>query len=71
MLNIPKRKVVLLGPLWEEMPFVLFLIKKQASRLLELVEERWGCLGLGAVFVFGAVLSLEFPSGSSVLPEMD
>ena len=29
--------------------------KKESSRLLELVEEeeRWGCLGLGTVFVFG------------------
>lgn len=33
--------------------------------------EIWGCLGLGAVFVFGTVMLLEFPSGSFEPPEMD
>lgn len=42
------------------------------SELLELVEEeRWGCLGLGTTFVFGAAWSLEFPFGSFFLTEMD
>lgn len=41
------------APLGRNAFLLLFLIKKKVSRLLELVEEeRWGCLGLGAVFAF-------------------
>ena len=54
--NIPRREDVLLGaPLGRNAFLKKKNNKKESSRLLELVEEeeRWGCLGLGTVFVFG------------------